>query len=161
MAWSLRFRGDHAAPREPFADRPGQRRRLANKACAQCTGCVSSFSYAEIADFPKHEADIRRLKRLKHFNDCGRANRHSANSGEIAAKWRFPKTFTAFLRAKILSSTVLVMHFAHGCSDALALFVVGLHAYIRINRETRAANTLPSAESPRKGDHHERSTLLQ
>jgi hypothetical protein len=161
MAWSLRFRGDHAAPREPLADRLAQRRRPANKACAERTGCFSDFSHAEIGDFPNHEAHIRRLKRLKHFNDCGRADRHAAKSGEIAAKWRFPKTFTAFLRAKILSSTVLVMRFMHGCSDALALFVVGLHAYIRINRETRAANTLPSAESPRKGDHHERSTLLQ
>jgi hypothetical protein len=98
--------GEKQAPREPFTGRPVLCRRLANNACAERTGCVSGFSHAEIADFPKHEANIRRLKRLKHFNDCGRAECHSANSGEMVAKWRFPKTFTAFLRAKILSSTV-------------------------------------------------------
>jgi hypothetical protein len=108
--------------------------------------------HAAIADFSKHEADIGRLKRLKQFNDCDRAGSQSANSGETAVKWRFLKTFTAFLRAKILSSIVLVMRMAHGCSDALALFATGLRAYIRINRETRAANTLPGAESPKKGD---------
>jgi hypothetical protein len=122
----------------------------------QCMRSVHGMRFgssrAGIADFSKRRADIHRLKRLKQFNDCDRAGSQSANSGEIAVKWRFLKTFTAFLRAKILSSAGLVMRMVHGCSDALALFATGLHAYIRINRETRAAKTLPGAENPRKGD---------
>lgn len=45
----------------------------------------------------------------------------------------------------------VVMRLAHGWRDALALFGPGLSTYIHLNKQTNAANTLQTPDSPRKG----------
>jgi hypothetical protein len=58
------------------------------------------------------------------------------------------KRLRPFQSATILSMNLVAMHSAHWCVDALALFDRRVHRYIRINRETQAANTLPIAGKP-------------
>jgi len=54
------------------------------------------FFHARIDEFSRREANIRRLKRLKHFNDCGRARCHFANSGETLQNDVFLKRLRLF-----------------------------------------------------------------